>query len=656
MIIGARTVAHSERDHSITPWVDHATPLGWQPHLQLPRMGKMIFAIAIILVCRPVMATTVLVSCPGEVEVGSIFTIEVDVQSVSDLYGAQFDVHFNPDVLRAKSASEGNFLKQGANVYWNSPDIDNDAGIIDDAAVVRTGVSEGVDGSGTLATMVFEAKATGSTTISLNDVSLSNSDAQPIATTVQGASMTVIPPPEPPATQITSGPTGVISIRNATFTWSGSDPDGQVTSYQYRVDGGSWVTTVQTSKTFTNLTKGMHSFSVRAVDDDGLKDLSPPVRSFEVYFTSNPETHLLRATNGTVEGQTASFQWYGTDADGQISRFQYRLDNGTWETTEANSITFSELSHGNHTFEIRAVDDEGLKDPSPAFFEFTLIPYWWEEEIERLNRDVDELEGKMSEKQTQLDSARAELANLEGENDDLRDQIRVLEASLADLSGEKEVLQETLSQLGLEKSQLLVELEQLEGDIEVLRSNISSLSNSLAITERNKTVLEGEIASLTGELAHTQEELAEIRRGLNATKFERDNLQYQVEILESRSEDLEAQVEAKFEQISKLTLGGEALRSSKQEVEKKYVKLLGEKESLTNQISNLKERLRGNRSRVNALENTTKNMDSEIDLLEKENQRLIRTTWVLGIVIGLMIVVSAFLLFMVLRLRKGPGS
>ncbi|WP_367362589.1 hypothetical protein [Mesotoga sp.] len=67
-----------------------------------------------------------------------------------------------------------------------------------------------------------------------------------------------------------SGPNGEISESSSTFTWTGSDPDGTITKYEYRKDGGSWVSNgTSTSYTWNGYSIGEHTFEVRAQDDEG---------------------------------------------------------------------------------------------------------------------------------------------------------------------------------------------------------------------------------------------------------------------------------------------------------------------------------------------------------------------------------------------------
>lgn len=69
--------------------------------------------------------------------------------------------------------------------------------------------------------------------------------------------------------------------------------------------------------------------------------------------------------------------WFGTDADGYVSSFEISLDNQNWVSTTANDSVFNfTLDAGSDTtdisFYVRAIDNEGIKDPSPAYLKVPL--------------------------------------------------------------------------------------------------------------------------------------------------------------------------------------------------------------------------------------------------------------------------------------------
>lgn len=76
----------------------------------------------------------------------------------------------------------------------------------------------------------------------------------------------------PPTVTITAGPSGETADTTPSFSWSGSDSDGTVVGYEYRMGtSGSWtaVSSSVTSHTFGPLPPEAYTFNVRAQDDDG---------------------------------------------------------------------------------------------------------------------------------------------------------------------------------------------------------------------------------------------------------------------------------------------------------------------------------------------------------------------------------------------------
>jgi acid phosphatase type 7 len=84
-----------------------------------------------------------------------------------------------------------------------------------------------------------------------------------------------------PDTTITSGPSGTVKSRNATFTFSSTEPSNA--TFQTRLDGGIWEDNgTATSKTYSNLANGTHTFEVKSTDAAGNTDLIPASRSWKV--------------------------------------------------------------------------------------------------------------------------------------------------------------------------------------------------------------------------------------------------------------------------------------------------------------------------------------------------------------------------------------
>jgi len=104
---------------------------------------------------------------------GSIFAISVWVESVTDLFGAAFEISFDSTKIVAESAQQGSFLGSNVIFYPHCDSVSSSASV----AVTRLDGAIGVSGHGTLATVYFHAVGTGSTTISFtSDLALRKED------------------------------------------------------------------------------------------------------------------------------------------------------------------------------------------------------------------------------------------------------------------------------------------------------------------------------------------------------------------------------------------------------------------------------------------------------------------------------------------------
>ncbi len=171
--------------------------------------------------------------------------------------------------------------------------------------------------------------------------------------------------------------------------WYGTDADGSVASYEWRLDNPAgnvspadtgWHATTLTDSTFTVYSPAGYtapSFSVRAIDDAGLRDPAPPVQTFQ--FRNLPPITRLTTKPLVTDTTFASVSvvWTGTDPDGDESklRFLVWLDGreATPEITTARAFTMPTDRFGavpttgplatSRKLYIRAIDDGGMAGP-----------------------------------------------------------------------------------------------------------------------------------------------------------------------------------------------------------------------------------------------------------------------------------------------------
>jgi hypothetical protein len=195
-------------------------------------------------------------------------------------------------------------------------------------------------------------------------------------------------PPDttPPDTTITGGPSGTITTNSATFTYTGSDLVTPVSSLVYATylqgyDSGWSSFSSSTSKTYNNLPNGPYTFQVKAKDQAGNEDLSPTTRSFTVDYTAPdttpPDTTITGGPSGTITTNSATFTFTGSDNFTPTASLVYATyllgyDSGWSSFGSSTTKSYSNLPNGSYTFQVKAKDQAGNEDPTPATQSFTV--------------------------------------------------------------------------------------------------------------------------------------------------------------------------------------------------------------------------------------------------------------------------------------------
>jgi hypothetical protein len=161
-----------------------------------------------------------------------------------------------------------------------------------------------------------------------------------------------------------SGPT-------AAFKFSSTTDLGVDGKFQCRIslNGGSfglWAD-CDDELTLTNLTSGSRTLQVRAVDSAGNSSTGGAIGTWTWNTVGGtPDTVI---TNQVTNGNTAAF---GFNSPGfPLATFECRFDGGTWGACTSPK-TYSSLSVGSHTFEVKATNQVGTVDPSAASHTWTV--------------------------------------------------------------------------------------------------------------------------------------------------------------------------------------------------------------------------------------------------------------------------------------------
>ena len=111
--------------------------------------------IALSFAVTPVIAqpAEVRVNAPEYVDVGATFVVTIDVDSITDLNSAQFDLSFNPDVVKISEIKKGKINGEGFSTFVHRFITEDTVRVL---AVMPFG--EAISGSGHIAEVEFDAR------------------------------------------------------------------------------------------------------------------------------------------------------------------------------------------------------------------------------------------------------------------------------------------------------------------------------------------------------------------------------------------------------------------------------------------------------------------------------------------------------------------
>jgi arylsulfatase A-like enzyme len=147
------------------------------------------------------------------------------------------------------------------------------------------------------------------------------------------------------------------SARDVTFRFTSTEPDSTFTC---KLDGQSY-RPCQSSTTYTRLSGGRHTLTVRAARPGGGGDTTPATHAWRV-DNSLPDTSITGTPGESSTTRDAPFTFSSPNA----STFDCTLDGGPTERCTSPK-TYTGLADGSHTFSVRAVNTStGRSDQYPA--------------------------------------------------------------------------------------------------------------------------------------------------------------------------------------------------------------------------------------------------------------------------------------------------
>jgi hypothetical protein len=138
----------------------------------------------------------------------------------------------------------------------------------------------------------------------------------------------------------------VIPTDSVTVEWTIENPAGSV---EVQLDGGAWAPATGDSATFSDLSDGEHTVTVRTTQggEDSVTftvDTTPPTVSI-----SSP------VDDAVIDSSSVTVIWTSAGA----VTTERSVDGGTWQAVTGTSVTISSLADGEHTISIRVTDVAG---------------------------------------------------------------------------------------------------------------------------------------------------------------------------------------------------------------------------------------------------------------------------------------------------------
>ncbi len=157
--------------------------------------------------------------------------------------------------------------------------------------------------------------------------------------------------------------------RDISVAFSGTDVTSGVAGFECRIDDEDF-TPCTSRYERQGLSGGAHTFEVRAVDGAHRRDGSPATTSFTVDATP-PGTTITDGPPPRTSSRSARLAFTASDTESGVAGTECRLDDAEFADCDS-PVDLDGLDDGEHTFEVRAIDNTGNVEQAPAQRTFTV--------------------------------------------------------------------------------------------------------------------------------------------------------------------------------------------------------------------------------------------------------------------------------------------
>ena len=164
-----------------------------------------------------------------------------------------------------------------------------------------------------------------------------------------------------PETTINDEPSSISNSASASFSFTSNEPES---TFECTLDGVDF--NCESSVELSNLSEGLHNFSVRAIDRAGNIETEAESRAWTV-DTAPPVTTIISNPGNPSYESTASFEFSAEEG----STFECSIDSGAFESCNSPKV-FDNLSDAEHIFNVRATDSAGNVELNAAYYTWTV--------------------------------------------------------------------------------------------------------------------------------------------------------------------------------------------------------------------------------------------------------------------------------------------